>query len=328
MTKHILIGGNGFLGRELAKQLVERGEAVEIVDLQDSLARELKYYRGLINYYKADIAEYEQLCSVPLSTTDVVHHLASKLLIPNYPMFNRDLYYASCNIMGSNNTVKWMNSARASKMIFWSTDMVYGPALFTPRNEDHPRMPFGPYGRSKVVAEDIMIAARSTGISVTVLRPRLIIGPGRLGILEKLFRLIQKDLPVPLIGSGNNRFQFVSASDCARASVLSAQKGCPNEILNLGSDSPPIVYDLLSDFIANVGSKSKIIKTPASIVKGVLSILAAMKIGPMDPEQFKIADNDIILDITRARHILDWTPLDSDKDMLLAAYETYSSGIN
>jgi nucleoside-diphosphate-sugar epimerase len=62
-------------------------------------------------------------------------------------------------------------------------------------------------------AEALIRAASAEGIDATIFRPRLITGPGRLGILERLFRLIRAGLPVPLIGGGNNRYQMVSVQD-------------------------------------------------------------------------------------------------------------------
>lgn len=320
--RHVLLGGSGFLGPELARQLVADRHDVHVVDLAAAPPRELAGLTGL-QYTQADISDLGALRSVSVGHNDVVHHLASKLLIPNHPRFGRDAYYAACNVTGTNNVVRWMAENGATDMVFWSTDMVYGPALVTPRTEDHPRQPFGAYGRSKVAAEDIVMGARQQGFNVTVLRPRLIIGPGRLGILERLFRLIARNLPVPLIGTGDNRFQFISASDCAQASALAAAKRCPNFEINLGSASPPRVYDLLSDLIHRAGSTSRLVRTPAGLVKGILSIMSALKISPMDPEQYLIADQDVVLDISRAAQVLDWRPVDSDQDMLFAAYATF-----
>jgi dTDP-glucose 4,6-dehydratase len=215
----------------------------------------------------------------------------------------------------------------ASKMVFWSSDMVYGPALTTPRTEDHPRKPYGSYGRAKVAAEDSVSRARAAGLDATVLRPRLIIGPGRLGVLERLFGLIARGLPVPLIGSGANHFQFVSAADCARAALLAAALGCPNTELNLGSANPPLVHDLLSSLIRRAGSRSRLIRTPAAAIKGVLGFLSLLKISPLDPEQYLIADQNVVLDIRRAAQVLGWAPEDSDEDMLFAAYAGFQAAL-
>jgi dTDP-glucose 4,6-dehydratase len=321
--RHVLLGGNGYLGRELARTLLAEREDVHIVDLAPRLATELDGLSGPLTYTQADIADPAQLQALSLSRDDMVHHLASKLLIPNRPRFGRDAYYARCNVTGTKNVLRWMADNRAADMVFWSSDMVYGPVLVAPRTEQHPRLPFGPYGRSKVAAEDMLMAARKDGLRITIFRPRLIIGPGRLGILARLFQLIAHGLPVPLIGDGSNRFQFVSASDCARASVLAARKHCPNAEINLGSAHPPRVYDLLSDLIRNAGSRSRLVRTPGSLVKRVLGALSALTIGPMDPEQFMIADQDVVLDISCAAKLLDWTPVHSDADMLFAAYATF-----
>lgn len=62
---------------------------------------------------------------------------------------------------------------------------------------------------------------------------------GRLGILEKLFKLVDHNLPVPMIGSGRNPYQFISVFDCASAARAAFSAGVPNEVYNLGSLNPP-----------------------------------------------------------------------------------------
>ena len=318
--RHILIGGNGFLGREVARQLAADGSDVLVADLDAGLAPELAGRAKNIAYVRADMTDRASLGAMKLAPDDIVHHLASKLIVPNRPRRGRDAYFADCIVTGTDNVIRWMQERGASKMVFWSSDMVYGPALTTPRTEDHPRRPYGSYGRAKVAAEDLVFRARAAGLDATVLRPRLIIGPGRLGVLERLFGLIARGLPVPLIGSGANHFQFVSAADCARASLLAVGLGCPNMELNLGSANPPVVHDLLSSLIRRAGSRSRLIKTPATAVKGVLGFLSLLTISPLDPEQYLIADQNVVLDIRRAAQALGWAPKDSDEDMLFAAY--------
>jgi dTDP-glucose 4,6-dehydratase len=324
--RHILIGGNGFLGREVARQLAAEGGDVVVADLDASLAPELAGGSHRIGYMRADMTDRASLGALKLAPQDVVHHLASKLIVPNRPRLGRDAYFADCIVGGTDNVIAWMQRSGASKMVFWSSDMVYGPALTTPRTEDHPRRPYGSYGRAKVAAEDLVFGARATGLDITVLRPRLIIGPGRLGVLERLFGLIARGLPVPLIGSGTNHFQFVSAADCARGALMAVRLGCPNTELNLGSANPPVVHDLLSSLIRRAGSRSRLVRTPAAAVKGVLGLLSLLKISPLDPEQYLIADQNVVLDIRRAAQVLGWAPQDSDADMLFAAYAGFRAG--
>jgi dTDP-glucose 4,6-dehydratase len=323
--RHILIGGNGFLGREVVRQVLARGDAdVVVVDLAESYARFPEMPHPRVRHLRADIAVPGALDALTLAPDDVVHHLATRLITPNDPRFGRDAYFRHCAVDGTRELLAWMKRQGNRNFVFWSTDMVYGPAVLTPRPESHPRRPFGPYGRSKVAAEDIVAQAVAAGdVTCSIFRPRLILGPGRLGILQVLFKLIDRGWPVPLIGRGDNRFQFVSVADCARATLAAADRGCPNGVWNLGSEGSPTEYDLLTEFIRRVGSRSPVIRTPGGAVKGVLRALNALKVAPMDPEQFEIADLDVALDISAARRDLDWVPRHHDTDLLTAAYRSW-----
>jgi dTDP-glucose 4,6-dehydratase len=158
---------------------------------------------------------------------------------------------------------------------------------------------------------------------ISLFRPRLIIGPGRLGILEKLFKLIDWNFPVPMIGSGRNPYQFISVFDCAEAARLAWKAGVPNEAYNLGSLNPPPVKKLLGDLIRHAGSKSILVPTPAWAVKRTLDLLDAMNMPIMDPEQYLIADEECVLDVSKGERELGWVPQFRDEDMLIAAYSEY-----
>ncbi|MGR3762420.1 NAD-dependent epimerase/dehydratase family protein (plasmid) [Roseobacteraceae bacterium NS-SX3] len=323
--RHILIGGQGFLGRELARQILQRpGDSAVVVDLEEAFAAHPPQPDPRLSHVTADATLPHGLDAVPIAAEDTVHHLASRLIVPNRPRFGRDAYFRACAVDGTREVLRRMAAAGASRMVFWSTDMVYGPALQIPRPESHPRRPFGPYGRSKVAAEDLLEPLRRDGrLNCTIFRPRLILGPGRLGILEVLFKLIDRGWPVPLIGAGTNRFQFVSVADCARASLLAADRGCPNGTYNLGSAGSPQVHELMQEFIARSGSRSRLLRTPGGAVKAVLRLLNALKVSPMDPEQFEIADLEVSLDIAAAERDLGWRPSETDTDLLCAAYDSY-----
>ncbi len=176
---------------------------------------------------------------------------------------------------------------------------------------------------SKWETEQLAWTWREKGMNISLFRPRLIIGPGRLGILEKLFKLIDWNLPVPMIGSGRNPYQFISVFDCAEAARLAWKAGVPNEAFNLGSLNPPPVRKLLGDLIRHAGSKSLLIPTPGWAVKRTLDFLDLLNMPIMDPEQYLIADEDCLLDVSKAKRDLGWAPQYRDEDMLIAAYNEY-----
>lgn len=109
-------------------------------------------------------------------------------------------------------------------------------------------------------------------MNATIFRPRMILGAGRYGILLKLFRLMELNLPLPLIGNGKNCYQMVSVKDCAQAIICAIKKGVPNDEFNLGSKNPLCIKDLLGFVCERSGSKSVLLPTWARGVKWVLAL--------------------------------------------------------
>ena len=189
--------------------------------------------------------------------------------------------------------------------------------------EDHPVAPLGEYGLSKLKTEELAAEWRKRGMSISMFRPRLIIGPGRLGILEKLFKLIDYNLPVPMIGSGKNPYQFISVFDCAEAARLAFKAGVPNEAYNLGSHNPPPVQEAARRPDPHAGSRSLLVPTPGWAVKRTLDLLDLLNLPIMDPEQYLIADEIACSTSSRPKRELGWVPQYRDEDMLIAAYKEY-----
>ena len=318
--KHIITGGDGFLGTELSKKLVERGEQVLVLDIKKTPSPHYEH----VEFMHIDITDKAALEQVPVDADDIVYHFAARLLVPIIKRAERHEYFWSVLYYGTENLLEYLEQkTKCRKVIYYTTDMVYGHTVENPRPESHRREPLGPYGDAKYESELLCEKYRERGFRITIFRPRLIIGPGRLGILESLFKLIDKNLPVPTIGSGRNFYQFISVSDCADICLAAVEKGVPNEAYNVGSLGAPRVRALLKDLIEAAGSKSIVLPTPAFAVKFVLAVLDKLNIPLLDPEQYLIADETCILSMEKAKNELDWEPKDTDSDMLIAAYKTW-----
>jgi dTDP-glucose 4,6-dehydratase len=187
--------------------------------------------------------------------------------------------------------------------------------------------PLGEYGASKAAAERFAEEWRTRGLDISIFRPRLIIGPGRLGILAKLFKLVDMNLPVPMIGSGKAPYQFISVYDCADAARLAGEKGCPNGAFNLGSKNPPSVRELLGGLIRKAGSKSVLVPTPGFAVKATLGLLDWLNLPLMDPEQYLIADEHCVRETAACERTFGWQAKHRDTDMLNAAYAEYRNAV-
>jgi dTDP-glucose 4,6-dehydratase len=320
--KHVIFGGDGFVGRYLARDLLAEGEQVLICDLRRS---DLPIYEQA-QFLQVDITSRDAVATVPIAADDIVHNVAARMLHPIIRRRDRYEYFYSVDYHGAVHIVEAMERAGCDRLVQFSTDMVYGPIQTAPPiRTDHPRVPIGEYSASKKALEDFCIGKRSQGLKVSIFRPRLINGPGRVGILGNLFRLIRHSLPVPLIGNGRNRYQMVSVFDCASAAVCSARKGVVNGEFNLGSEDPPTVRELLGDLIRHAGSRSILVPTPATPLKVMLRTLDRINLPLLVPEQFEIADADYVVDIEPTRRLLDWRPMHSDRDMMLEAYRQFAA---
>jgi len=317
MTRHVITGGAGFVGTRLAADLAARSEPVLVFDLAPppTAQANAKFVRG-------DIRHVDDLRVIGLGPDDIVYHLAARQFHAGTPADDQDAWFGDVNVNGTSRLLEAMNRGGARRLVFFSTDMTYGSPRQTPVTADHPQRPLGPYGRSKLAAEDLLRdAATEFGLAATIFRPRLISGSGRLGVLAKLFGLISRGLPVPMIGGGGNRYQMIAVEDCAAAAIRAADLGCPSGAFNLGSDDPPTVRELLSATIARAGSRSILVPTPGFAVKRALAFLDLIGLTLLHPEQYEIADIDYVLDTSVTTETLGWSPTRRDEDIIFEAYE-------
>jgi len=321
MSRWVLIGGAGLTGLKIAEELIEMNTSksnIIIADLKNSLRKinlqvtliECDISKNIIPKFKKD---------------DVIIHLAARQYHTKIPKRNQLDWFREVNVVGTKNIINQCIKFNVKGLIYFSTDMVYGIPNYIPLNSAHPKTPIGPYGKSKLEAEMICIESRKRGLPITILRPRLIMGKGRLGIMEKLFKAISLNRPVPLIGRGNNCYQMVSVEDCSKAAILSVKYNFPNCELNLGSEVGPNIKKLLNFLIHTVNSKSILIPLPAFPLKIILTILEKIGLPILHKEQYKIADKNYIVDISDTYSKIRWKPKQSDTDMIVEAYKHWKN---
>jgi nucleoside-diphosphate-sugar epimerase len=319
--KIIIFGGDGFVGTHLTTELLVLGNDVLVCDLKKSNSS----IYDKANHIIIDIRDKDQFSKIEIDYDDVVINLAANQYHIKVPRKGRKEYFFDTNETGVKNILEYIESKGASQFIQFTTDMTYGKPQYLPIDTKHPQLPFGFYGQSKKSAESICFEFRKKGFNISIFRPRMIMGPGRLGILEKLFKLMDLNLPVPMIGNGKNHYQMVSVFDCVTAIVAAINKGIPNEEFNLGSKNPPTIKALLHEVIKETGSHSLLVPTWGKLVKNTLAVLGGLGFEIMYKEQYLIADEEYILDISNTEKLLNWAPQYKDQDMIKQAYKSYKA---
>ena len=150
--KHFIIGGDGFVGRHLAADLVAAGEEVVVADIVRSGHDVYKSVR----FIGIDVTKPDSFRALPLGADDVVYNLSARMLSPIQRRSRRHEFFFPVNTDGTKNILEWMKANGARRLVHFTTDMVYGHAKFTPQTEDHPTEPLGEYGLSKLVSEKLL----------------------------------------------------------------------------------------------------------------------------------------------------------------------------
>lgn len=304
---YLITGGSGFLGTGLARRL----RPVRIFDL-----RFKKDLPAGAEFFLGDIREPEDVGKA-VEGVSTVFHLASLL-----PCARAGREFYRVNVEGTRNLMEACRRQGVKRVVYISSSSVYGVPAALPLREDSPVDPVGDYGRSKLLGEEVCRNYIASGMRVSIIRPRFIVGPGRLGILEVIFGWVRKNRKVYTIGRGNNRFQMVGIEDLIDACLLAADSG-KNGVYNIGADDVPAVRELLAGLIRHARSSSKLVPLNAPAVKLGMRVLDALNLVAFSREQYLLADREYILDTSKAKEELGWRPKYTHAGAFNSAYDWY-----
>lgn len=313
---HFIFGGAGLVGQHLVSELLSAGKDVTIVDRQKIPNPLHRHCRHIA----MDIRDEAQVKTIEMNVDDIVYNVAGTM--PS-PRLRRKARYDLCrpaNHKGTRNILRAMDKGGAHRLVQFSADMVYGRTRRAIQSENDPVWPLGEFGASNWIAEQECEIWRERGMNITIFRPRSIISSHRFEPLKPLFRLIDVNLPIPIVGLAQGSFQFVAAEDCAQASVLAFRAGCPNEVFNLCSERTHSVHHVLRGLIDHAGSASVLVPLPGFMLKKVLGIFELINRPLMQPEHYLSAGDRVNRSINKAQRILGFTPRYDDMDILLGAY--------
>ncbi len=314
MSKKVLVtGATGFVGKYMVDKLLSSGHDVRAVDFRP-LADNDPMWKD-VEFMQVDIRDRSSVAEA-CKGMEVVYHLAA---IPSIARA-KESDYMSINVDGTRNVLEEAKKAGAGCAVHVSSSTVYGVPCRFPLKEDDELRGVGFYGKSKIAAEKVCFEISSDDFPVSIIRPRVVMGPGRIGIFGLLFRRVLESKPVYILGSGNNRFQFTDVRDMVDAVVRAASH---QGVFNVGSGKMTTVREDLVKLIEHAGSKSKIISLPAGMARAALKLASVLGISPLMDEQFKIADKDFWLDTSRAERELGWKATKSNAETLIDAYDWF-----
>lgn len=180
----------------------------------------------------------------------------------------------------------------ARKFIFFSTAKAAADKVDGVLTEDVVPAPVGPYGESKIKAEEYILAHPDPEKQVYILRPCMIHGPGNKGNLNLLYSVVSKGIPWPL-GAFENRRTFTSIDNLSFVISGLLDKDVPSGIYNMGDDEALSTNELIQVICESLGKKAHIWKLPKGLMNGVARVGGWLHL-PLDPERLrKLTENYI-----------------------------------
>lgn len=219
--KLMVTGGTGFVGSHIVDALEKTYPATNISLLVRDPSKAIERSEAGMKIYKGDITDPESLQQVITDfSPEVVIHVAA--LTDDWAPLSQLM---EVNAQGTQNVIDAMSqSSSANFLIHISSSGVYPRKSSVRYSEDSPYGPFGNYHKSKVVAEqNIMAAIEKELITATIIRPPNIMGPRDFTHMVKICQAI-KARKFPIINGGKARQTWVAAEDLAEAVLLVLQQ--------------------------------------------------------------------------------------------------------
>lgn len=284
----LLTGSSGFLGKYLTEELINYHNLF-------TLSRKNSTYNCQLD---SEIPHFEHCFDL------VIHSAGKAHIVPN-TIDEMDEFYKN-NVDGTRNLLAGILKVGIPRQfVFISSVSVYGLINGENIDESAPLLANDPYGKSKIMAEEIIKKwCEENNVVYTILRLPLVVGANPLGNLRLMINAISKGYYFNIDG-GKSKKSMVLASDVAKFILLASQKG---GIYNLTDGYHPSFYEL-SRYISKKLGKSNVLNIPFTIAK-FISIVGdkIWSSCPINSNKLVKITSTLTFDDTKARDSFKWEP--------------------
>jgi CDP-glucose 4,6-dehydratase len=255
VKRSLVTGGHGFVASNLARALLERGDAVTVLDLAapPTSGLSLQGIEGEVELVEADLRDRELVeATIAAGAYEVVFHLAAQTLVG--PAMADPVPTFEINVGGTWTLLEACRRAEVPAVVVASSDKAYGPSEELPYREEMRLAPASPYEASKAATDAIALSYwPAFGLPVAVTRFANIYGGGdpnfsRL-IPEAIAAVLDGRRPqIRSDGSPERDFLFVADAVAAYLAVEHAVgAGGPGagRAFNAGGETPHTVAEVL-----------------------------------------------------------------------------------
>jgi len=240
-VKALVTGGGGFIGSNVVRALLERGDDVRVLDNFSTGSRtNLAGLESDVQLVEGDLRSYERVHAA-VRGAEVVFHQGA---LPSVPRSVQDpLTTTAVNVEGTLNVLLAARDEGVRRIVNASSSSVYGNSGELPRVETQAPDPISPYAVAKLAAERFCTSfTRVYGMEIVSLRYFNVFGPHQdptsqyAAVVPRFIRSIADGEPVTIYGDGEQSRDFTYVDNVVAANLLAADAaGVGGEILNVAT---------------------------------------------------------------------------------------------
>jgi len=277
--KIIILGGTGFLGREVVNQALNAGHEVTILIHN----QELNLKSDRFHQIKTNIFDVQDLIN-NFQNKDAIINLIGiiKEIKPNVT-FNKMHVAVVKNILDA---IKFMKEKDSEKKIQLHNISALGVGENAPTK----------YFLTKWLAEK-MIEDKSGkfDFKYNIYRPSIVWGNG--GFRDEMKKLVKMPIFTPIVGNGKYRFQPIDVSDLASRIINEIESGATNQIINLVGNKILTLEEIITNLEKELGKKKLHVHIPLFFIQFIASITDFLHIPfPITPDQIKMIQMENIVE--------------------------------
>ena len=313
--RFMITGGAGFLGINLIRFLLGKGQQVTSLDIAPF---DYPDEKDRVRIVQGDI-RHPAAVAHAMAGADIVVHCAAAL-----PLYSKQDIYTT-DVDGTRNVMQAALEHGAERAVHVSSTAVYGIPDHHPLLEDDKQEGVGPYGEAKVLAEQVCLEFREKGMCLPIVRPKSFVGPERLGVFAMFYEWAKDGKNFPMIGSGNNRYQFLDVEDLCQAIWLTVT-GDPdtvNDVFNIGAKEFATMREDYQAVLDCAGHDKRVIGFPATPMIWALRVLELLHLSPLYKWVYETAAEDSFVSIEKAERVLGFQPRHSNKQALVRNFQWY-----
>jgi UDP-N-acetylglucosamine/UDP-N-acetyl-alpha-D-glucosaminouronate 4-epimerase len=258
-VKVLVTGGGGFIGSNLVRALLERGDEVRILDNFSTGNR--ANLAGLdVEIVEGELRSYERVHNA-VRGSEVVYHLGALGSVPR--SVQDPLTSSAVNVEGTLNVLLAARDEGVRRVVFSSSTSVYGSTRQLPTSEDTPPDPISPYGVAKLAAERYCVSFSRVyeSFESVVLRYFNVFGPRQsplsqyAAVVPLFITAISAGQPIEIHGDGDQSRDFTYVGNVVDATILAGEAaGASGEIFNVAAGAPASV-NRVADAIGEIVGK-------------------------------------------------------------------------